>query len=131
MTITATPTDSDFRHIAIESLIDSIVTHCSEWPPAGWCDAFDQAHSYIPSWALGGDKPHERFAAHCRDISGEHLQARRRALRHSLRQWLRSNDCAELEREAREARDAYADRETYPQDWAPYAAYLEDSTIPY
>lgn len=124
-----TPTPADFRHVAVEALIDAIVTDRSDWPPAGWCDAFDASHSYIPAWAC--HQPHAAFVQHCRDASGPGAASRHHALAQSLRRWLRDNECAELSRKERDARCAYSDREAHPRDWAPYAAYLEDSTIPY
>lgn len=115
----STPNSEDFRHIAVEALIDAIVIHRSEWPPAGWCEAFDAAHSYIPAWAC--KEPSVAFVTHCRgaDAASNH------ALAHSLRRWLRDHSCAELARRERDVREAYAERAEHPQDWAPYADYLE------
>jgi hypothetical protein len=125
-----TPTPEGFRHIAIESLIDAIATHRSDWPPPGWCDAFDAAHSYIPEWAC--HQPHAAFVEHCRDASGPNALARHAALASSLRRWLRDNqDCPELKRATKDARAAFADRDIDPQTWAPYAAYLENHDAPY
>ena len=129
----STPTPEDFRHMAVEALIDAIVTNRSEWPPAGWCEQFDQAfqtmHGDVPRWACA--EPHAAFVEHHRAQCGENIAARQHALRHSLRVWLRSNTCAELERRERTARAMYSYRDEYPQDWAQYAAYLETNDIPY
>lgn len=122
-----TTTAEDFRNIAIESLIDAIVTERSEWPPAGWCEQFDAAHSYIPAWAC--KETHAAFVEHCRKDG----PACQHALSHSLRQWLRANDCAELARIDRAVREAYADRHDDPQTWAPYQRVLDEVSddVPY
>ncbi len=116
-----TPTPADFRRIAIEVLIESIVFRGHGMPPQEWCDEFDRRNSEIPKWALDGKPAHERYVKYCRRECRELLCA-------GLRAWLTANDCPELTDRISDAVYSYENRDSRRSDWAEYSIYLTATT---